>query len=106
MRTVLALALIVFLPSLAPAARPDDLYTLGPDSAPRAGVPRGKVVGPLTLASTAAFPGTTRNYWVYLPAQYDGKTPACLMVFQDGHFFVSLEADYRIPHVFDNLIHR
>jgi hypothetical protein len=23
------------------------------------------------------FPGTTRNVTVYVPAQYDGKTPAC-----------------------------
>ena len=30
------------------------------------------------------FEGTERHYWVYVPAQYDGKTPACVMVFQDG----------------------
>jgi enterochelin esterase family protein len=48
----------------------------------------------------------TRNYWVYVPAQYDTNQPACLMVFQDGHAFVSLTGDYRIPYVFDNLISR
>lgn len=84
----------------------DDLYRLGPDSAPQAGVPQGKVVGPLTLESRTAYPGTTRNYWVYVPAQYDAATPAALMVFQDGHAFVGPEGDYRIPFVFDNLIHR
>jgi enterochelin esterase family protein len=73
---------------------------------PQEGVPRGKVVGPLTLTSTSVYPGTTRNYWVYVPAQYDGKRPACLMVFQDGHAFVNPEGDYRIPNVFDNLIYR
>src|SRR5204863_6445513 len=68
-------------------------------------VPQGKVVGPLTLASNV-YPSTTRNYWVYVPAQYDGKTPASLMVFQDGHFFVNQTGEYRIPVVFDNLIFR
>jgi gluconolactonase len=30
------------------------------------------------------FPGTTRDYWVYVPKQYDGSRPACLWVEQDG----------------------
>jgi len=83
----------------------DDVYLLGPDSEPHAGVPQGKVLGPLTLASEV-FPNTTRNYWVYVPAQYDRAKPACLMVFQDGHAFVNLTGNYRIPYVFDNLIYR
>jgi hypothetical protein len=29
----------------------DDLYQLGPDSLPQEGVPRGRVIGPLTHAS-------------------------------------------------------
>jgi enterochelin esterase-like enzyme len=87
------------------AAATDDAYLLGPDSAPHAGVPQGKIIGPLTLASQV-FPNTTRHYWVYVPAQYDATKPACLMVFQDGHAFVGLEGNYRIPYVFDNLIYR
>ena len=86
-------------------AATDDVYLLGPDSAPHAGVPQGKVVGPMSLASSV-FPNTTRNYWVYVPAQYDSAKPACLMIFQDGHAFVNLKGDYRIPFVFDNLIYR
>jgi enterochelin esterase family protein len=107
MKTLIA-CLIVALSAAPPAiaASPDDLYRLGPDSAPQPGVPQGKVVGPLTLESKTAYPGTTRNYWIYVPAQYDKTRPAALMVFQDGHAFVGLEGDYRIPHVFDNLIHR
>ena len=31
------------------------------------------------------FPETIRDYWVYVPKQYDGSKPACVMVFQDGH---------------------
>jgi enterochelin esterase family protein len=87
------------------AASTDEIYVLGPDSAPHPGVPVGKVIGPETLASNV-YPNTTRNYWIYVPAQYDPSKPACLMIFQDGHFFVDLKADYRIPTVFDNLIYR
>src|SRR5688500_8509116 len=81
-------------------------YKLGPDSMPQEGVPKGKVEGPLTLESKSVYPNTTRNYWVYVPAQYDGKTPACLAVFQDGHAFVGPGGDYRVPTVMDNLIYR
>ena len=83
----------------------DDVYKLGPDSLPQEGVPKGKVIGPLTHSSQV-FPNTTRHYWVYVPAQYDGSSPARLMVFQDGHAFVSLDGAYRIPNVLDNLIYR
>ena len=100
-------ATLAFLLTLSAFTAPtDDAYQLGPDSAPRDGVPQGKVVGPLTLESKTAYPNTTRNYWVYVPAQYDPANPACLMVFQDGHAFVNPKGDYRIPFVFDNLIYR
>jgi predicted peptidase len=51
------------------------------------------------------FPGTIRDYYVYIPAQYDGTQPACLMVFQDGHTYVGEDGDFRVPVVYDNLIH-
>jgi enterochelin esterase family protein len=50
------------------------------------------------------FEGTIREYWVYVPAQYDGTTPAAVMVFQDGHSYVSEKGWFRVPVVFDNLI--
>ena len=103
--SILCITLFAAISSVS-AAPLDDLYQLGPDSAPHDGVPQGKVLGPLTLPSTIAYPDTTRNYWVYVPAQYDPAQPAALMVFQDGHAFVNLEGDYRIPYVFDNLIYR
>ncbi len=90
---------------VASAAPTDDVYLLGPDSQPHEGVPKGKVIGPLTLPSNV-FTNTTRNYWIYVPVQYDAAKPACLMIFQDGHAFVNLEGSYRIPYVFDNLIYR
>jgi enterochelin esterase family protein len=99
------LIFVVFAAACATAASTDSVYLLGPDSQPHDGVPQGKVIGPLTLSSQV-FTNTTRNYWVYVPAQYETTNPACLMIFQDGHAFVSLTGDYRIPNVFDNLIYR
>ncbi|WP_435016225.1 alpha/beta hydrolase [Tundrisphaera sp. TA3] len=86
-------------------AGPDDAYRLGPDSEPHDGVPQGKLIGPAVLPSNV-YPNTTRNYWVYVPAQYDAAKPAALMIFQDGHAFTGPKGDYRIPFVFDNLIYR
>jgi enterochelin esterase family protein len=90
------------------AAATDNTYLLGPDSASHPGVPKGKVIGPTALASHI-FTNTTRNYWVYVPAQYEASQPACLMVFQDGFAYVdvtSSNAEFYIPYVFDNLIYR
>jgi enterochelin esterase family protein len=106
LRVFCVFTLLLFVISGASAAPTDDVYKLGPDSQPQDGVPKGKVVGPLTLESQSVYPGTTRNYWIYVPAQYAPAKPACLMVFQDGHFFVNTDGDYRIPVVFDNLIYR
>lgn len=106
MKVFLAFALLLmFVQSRAMAAPTDDVYHLGPDSQPHEGVPQGKVVGPTALASNV-YPDTSRNYWVYVPAQYDAAKPASLMIFFDGHAFVGLKGDYRIPYVFDNLIYR
>lgn len=80
-------------------------YTLGPDSQRQAGVPQGTVTK-YTWNSSQIFPGTTRNYWIYVPAQYDPAKPACLMVFQDGGGYVNETGAWRVPIVFDNLIQR
>ena len=106
MRTVFACAVALLLVnSSLLAAPPDDTYHLGPDSEPHEGVPKGRVIGPIALASKV-YPKTTRDYWVYVPAQYDASRPASLMVFCDGHAYVGLKGSYRIAYVFDNLIYR
>ncbi len=79
-------------------------YALGPDSQRQPGVPRG-VITKSEWRSTI-FPGTLRDYWVYVPAQYAPDKPACVMVFQDGGYYVNEEGEYRVPVVFDNLIHQ
>ena len=93
------------VPPGQPEANPDSQYQLGPDSFPREGVPKGEVRGPFVIPSEA-YPGTQHTYWVYVPAQYDPKVPASLMVFNDGQAFKNMEGDLRAPNVFDNLISR
>ncbi|MEI8063647.1 MAG: alpha/beta hydrolase-fold protein [Verrucomicrobiota bacterium] len=79
-------------------------YPLGPDSQRQLGVPQG-VVTKYEWRSTI-FPGTVRNYWVYVPAQHTSDKPANVMVFQDGGGYVNETGDTRVPVVFDNLIHQ
>jgi enterochelin esterase-like enzyme len=81
----------------------DEPYTLGPDSLAQAGVPRGAVTQH-RWKNSAIYPGTERDYWLYIPSQYDGSRPACLMVFQDGPFYLGPEVN--APIVFDNLIQK
>jgi enterochelin esterase-like enzyme len=78
-------------------------YKLGPDSEVKPGVPQGKVTKH-TWEKSMVFPGTTRDYWVYVPAQYDAAKPAGLLVFQDGAGAVSPTGALRVPVVLDNLI--
>ena len=92
-------------PRTMPPPKASEPYTLGSDSEVQPSVPHGRVEGPLTWKS-AIFPGTIRQYWVYVPAQYDPQTPAAVMVFQDGHKYVNVSQEYRVPVVFDNLIAR
>jgi len=97
--TAFALALAAI-----PAFAADD-YQLGPDSQRQPGVPEGRVLQG-KWASEKIYPGTERDYWVYVPAQYDGSRPAALMVFQDGGNYQKPDGQFRVPIVFDNLIHR
>jgi enterochelin esterase-like enzyme len=97
--------LLVALAALLPGrAAPDDEYQLGPDSMPQPGVPKGQVTK--HSWTSRVFPETVRDYWVYVPAQYDGSAPACVLVFQDGGNYVRENGDFRVPVVFDNLIHK
>jgi enterochelin esterase family protein len=82
----------------------DEEYKLRPDSMRHEGVPKGTVTK--GMWHSKVFPGTVRDYWVYVPTQYDGKKPACVMVFQDGQAYADENGDFRVPVVFDNLIHK
>lgn len=90
---------VYFVAALAACVGPvfgADDYALGPDSRKQDGVPQGEVTK-YTFTDSRIFPGTWREYWVYVPKQYDPATPACVYVAQDG-------IGYNAPTVFDNLI--
>jgi sugar lactone lactonase YvrE/enterochelin esterase-like enzyme len=92
---------LMLLLSLLPAAsgqQTTDNYPPGPDSKPQDGVPKGEVLK-FSFDKSKIFPGTFRDYWVYVPAQYTPDKPACVYVNQDG-------LQYEAPTVFDNLIHK
>jgi len=79
----------------------DSIYHLGPDSERREGVPKGVVT---KYEWQSKFYNNFREYWVYVPAQYESTKPAALMIFQDGHAYVNETGDFRVPVVYDNLI--
>ncbi len=79
-------------------------YPLGADSQSQPGVPQGSVTQHEWRSEI--FPGTLRDYFVYVPAQYSGDKPASVMVFQDGQRYADVEGPVRTPIVFDNLIHQ
>ena len=76
-------------------------YSLGPDSQPQPGVPKG-VVTKYVLPPGKFYPGTPHNYSLYVPAQYDSARPAPFMIFLDGSG--ALGNGTRANVVFDNLI--
>jgi gluconolactonase len=72
-------------------ARADDLQAV---SSP----PKGEV-RKFTFDQSKIFPGTVREYSIYVPKQYDPAKSACLYVNQDG-------VQYHAPEVFDELIRK
>jgi len=73
------------------------------ESFPLPGAPQGKITRFPWKSKILA--DTTREYSVYVPAQYDPKDPpACVMVFQDGDGY--LKGAFNTPTVLDNLIYR
>ena len=75
-----------------------EVYTAPPESKKQPGGPEGKLIQ-MPKWESKIFAGTTRDWWVYVPAQYKAETPACVMVFQDGQ-----SAKNYTPVMFDNMI--
>ena len=78
-----------------------DLAAYGPDSYEQ-DVPHGKMSEKMSFTS-AIFDGMVCDYWIYVPAQYDPKTPAALMIWQDGHNYVERDGRTHLANVIDNL---
>jgi sugar lactone lactonase YvrE/enterochelin esterase-like enzyme len=84
-----AVAVLAAWPPFA-AAQPATAGKQGSDA------PKGEVTQH-KFDQSRIFPGTTRDYWIYVPQQYDPARPACVHVNQDG-------IQFNAPAVFDQLI--
>jgi gluconolactonase len=89
--------LLILVQVKAFAQAPAEKYPVDSASVEHAGVPKGEVLK-FTFSDSKIYPGTWREYWVYIPAQYKPGQPACVYVNQDG-------IQWKAPTVFDNLIH-
>ncbi|MBS1566336.1 MAG: SMP-30/gluconolactonase/LRE family protein, partial [Bacteroidetes bacterium] len=78
--------------------QPAEQYPVDSASLPQPGVPKGELLK-FSFDHSQIFPGTWREYWVYVPAQYRPDHPACVYVNQDG-------IQWKAPTVFDNLIYK
>jgi gluconolactonase len=97
--TLLTLIFALFVSlAFAQTNQPQESYPPHPDSQEQPGVPKGEVLK-FTFENSKIFPGTWREYWVYVPVQYTPDKPACVYVNQDG-------VQWNAPVVFDNLIHK
>ncbi len=123
LRTCLALSFMLLCPMLqgtaqepTPAAQAVAQQPGGPNSGPappapalpadarqQKGVPAGTLSEKRTLRSKI-YDGMVSDYWIYVPAQYDPKKPAAVMVFQDGEGYLNREGDHPALNVLDNLI--
>lgn len=99
MKKILTIAYIgtgLLLNAGAFAQQPAEKYSIDSASVEHAGVPKGEVIK-CSFDHSSVFPGTRRDYWIYIPAQYRPDHPACVYVNQDG-------IQWKAPVVFDNLI--
>ncbi|MEO6915428.1 MAG: SMP-30/gluconolactonase/LRE family protein, partial [Chitinophagaceae bacterium] len=95
MKSIFPALLLLSLQSFSQAP-PVEKYPVDSASVAHAGVPRGEVMK-FVFDKSKIFPGTWREYWVYVPQQYKADKPACVYINQDG-------IQNNAPTVFDNLI--
>ena len=64
-------------------AQSNEVYPVDSASVEQAGVPKGEIIK-FTFDQSKIFPGTWRECWIYVPAQYKPDKPACVYINQDG----------------------
>jgi len=96
MKPLLVLLLLTVVIDPALGQIPAETYPDDPASVEQPGVPKGELLK-FSFTNSKIFPGTQRDYWIYVPTQYKPDQPACVYVNQDG-------VQWRAPTVFDNLI--
>jgi gluconolactonase len=92
------LTIFTFLPIIFFGQAPSIKYEVDSASVEQPGVPKGEILK-FSFDNSKIFPGTWREYWVYVPAQYRPEKPACIYINQDG-------IQWKAPTVFDNLIYK
>ncbi len=80
-----------------------DMPAFAPLSYLQPGVPSGTLSDKI-IHTSKIYDGMKSEYWIYVPAQYDAKTPAALMVFQDGGGYINRDGNNPTLNVIDNLI--
>jgi enterochelin esterase-like enzyme len=80
-----------------------DLPAFGALSYLQPGVPSGKLSEKIVHTSKI-YDGMKSEYWIYVPAQYDARIAAAVMVFQDGQGYTDREGSNPALNVIDNLI--
>ena len=94
--------LLPLLLSATLALAADD-FVESPSHRENPNVPHGTVTK-MPAWESKIFPGTTRDWSIYVPGQYKPESPAAVMVFFDGHNYINPTGRFRVPIVFDNLI--
>jgi enterochelin esterase-like enzyme len=80
-----------------------DLPAFGPLSYQQPEIPAG-TLSPKLFHTSKIYDGMKSEYWIYVPAQYDPHTPAALMVFQDGEWYLDRNGNNPALNVINNLI--
>ncbi|MGH9538012.1 MAG: alpha/beta hydrolase [Candidatus Angelobacter sp.] len=80
-----------------------DLPAFSPLSYLQPGVPSGTLSEKI-IHTSKIYDGMKSEYWIYVPAQYDPKVAAALMVFQDGGGYIHRDGNNPALNVIDNLI--
>ena len=73
-------------------------------SYPVRGVVHGQLSAKQTLVSRI-YGGVKNDYWIYIPAGYDPRTPAALTIFLDGGNFLARQGGRTILDAVDNLVY-
>ena len=103
MRNFLLASFVAFSAASAPFVFAADDFVESADHRVNEKIPHGTVTQ-MPQWESKIFPGTVRDWWVYVPAQFKPDGSAAVMVFQDGGGYQNVKGDWRIPTVFDNLI--
>lgn len=80
-----------------------DVPAFGPLSYLQPGTPSGTLSDKI-IHTSKLYDGMKSEYWIYVPAQYDPKNSAALMVFQDGEAYIDRNGNNPALNVIDNLI--